>query len=41
MVLVIDIGNTKIKLAVFEQHTIVFSQNITYNQWEYEIENTI
>ena len=41
MVLVIDIGNTKIKLAVFEQHTIVFSQNIAYNQWQYEIENTI
>lgn len=41
MVLVIDIGNTKIKLAVFEQHTIVFTQNIAYNQWEYEIENTI
>lgn len=41
MVLVIDIGNTKIKIAVFKDNTMLFTQTIAYLNWQSEISSCI
>ncbi len=41
MLLAIDIGNTQIKLAVFEQNTIINKKTIPYSDWKMEVENTL
>lgn len=33
MLLAIDVGNTQIKLAVFEHHTLIHKEIIAYNDW--------
>ena len=33
MLLAIDVGNTQIKLAVFEHHTLIHKEIIAYNNW--------
>jgi type III pantothenate kinase len=38
MNLIIDIGNTKIKAAVFEQHTLISKEVISYENWQSIIE---
>lgn len=34
MLLVIDVGNTQIKAAVFEQNTLLERENIAYHDWQ-------
>ena len=41
MLLVIDVGNTQIKLAVFEQNTLINKKSIPYSEWKKEVENTL
>ncbi|MEC4004614.1 type III pantothenate kinase [Flavobacterium sp. SUN052] len=41
MLLAIDIGNTFIKLAVFEQNTLINKQIIPYNNWKIELKNCL
>ncbi len=41
MLLAIDVGNTQIKLAVFEQNTLVNKKIIPYSDWKKEVENTL
>lgn len=38
MLLVIDVGNTQLKLAVFEQNTLLQKEIATYNEWKKTIE---
>ncbi|MGV1012894.1 MAG: type III pantothenate kinase [Flavobacterium sp.] len=41
MLLAIDVGNTQIKLAVFEQNTLIIKKTIPYSEWKKEVENTL
>lgn len=41
MLLAIDIGNTQIKLAVFEQNTLLNKKTIPYSDWKMEVLNTL
>ena len=41
MNLIIDIGNTKIKAAVFEQDTLVFNQLFSFDDWENDIKKNL
>jgi type III pantothenate kinase len=41
MLLAIDVGNTQIKLAVFEQNTLINKKTIPYSEWKKEVENTL
>ncbi|MFZ4105934.1 type III pantothenate kinase [Flavobacterium sp.] len=41
MLLAIDIGNTQIKLAVFEQNTIINKKTIPFSDWKKEVEITL
>ena len=41
MLLAIDVGNTQIKLAVFEQNTLINKKIIPYSDWEKEVQNTL
>lgn len=41
MLLAIDVGNTQIKTAVFEQNTLVQKEIISYLDWKNEVKNTL
>ncbi len=41
MLLVIDVGNTQIKSAVFEQNTLLEKEIIAYKDWEKALKKTI
>jgi type III pantothenate kinase len=41
MLLAIDVGNTQIKLAVFEQNTLINKKSIPYSDWKKEVENIL
>ncbi len=41
MLLAIDVGNTQIKTAVFEQNTLLQKDSIAYPDWENEVKNTL
>jgi type III pantothenate kinase len=41
MLLAIDVGNTKIKTAVFEQNTMLQKDSIAYPNWKNEVKNTL
>jgi type III pantothenate kinase len=41
MLLAIDVGNTQIKTAVFEQNTLLKKDIIAYPNWKNEIKNTL
>ena len=41
MLLAIDVGNTLIKLAVFEQNTLINKETIPYKNWKIELENSL
>ncbi|MBY0487328.1 MAG: type III pantothenate kinase [Flavobacteriaceae bacterium] len=41
MLLVIDVGNTQIKLAVFEHDTLICKEIISYDNWQNAIENIL
>ena len=41
MLLAIDVGNTQIKLAVFEQNTLINKKIIPYSDWKKEVQNTL
>jgi type III pantothenate kinase len=41
MLLVIDVGNTQIKTAVFEQNTLVQKEITSYSDWKNEVKNTL
>ena len=41
MLLAIDVGNTQIKLAVFEQDTLIDKKKISNSDWKKEVENTL
>ncbi|WP_396169685.1 type III pantothenate kinase [Flavobacterium sp.] len=41
MLLAIDVGNTQIKLAVFEENTLVNKKIISFFEWKKEVENTL
>lgn len=41
MLLTIDVGNTQIKLAVFEQNTLINKKIISYSDWKKEVQNTL
>lgn len=41
MILVVDVGNTKIKVAVFEQNTMLFQNSIEYSDWQSQIKKYI
>lgn len=41
MLLAIDVGNTQIKLAVFEQNTLIQKEIVGYSDWKNEVKNTL
>lgn len=41
MLLAIDVGNTQIKLAVFEHHTLIHKEIIAYNDWLIAVKNNL
>jgi type III pantothenate kinase len=41
MLLAIDVGNTQIKTAVFEQNTLVQKEITSYSDWKNEVKNTL
>lgn len=41
MLLAIDVGNTQIKTAVFEQNTLVQKEITSYLDWKNEVKNTL
>jgi len=41
MLLAIDVGNTQIKSAVFEQNTLLQKEIVAYSDWENEVKNTL
>jgi type III pantothenate kinase len=41
MLLAIDVGNTQIKTAVFEQNTLVQKEIASYLDWKNEVKNTL
>ena len=41
MLLAIDVGNTQIKLAVFEHHTLIHKEIIAYNDWQIAVKKNL
>jgi len=41
MLLAIDVGNTQIKVAVFEQNTLLNKEIIGFSNWEIAVKNTL
>ncbi len=41
MLLAIDVGNTQIKLAVFEHHTLIYKEIISYKDWQIAVKNNL
>jgi type III pantothenate kinase len=41
MLLAIDVGNTQIKLAVFEQNTIINHKIVSFTDWKTEVQNSL
>lgn len=41
MLLAIDVGNTQIKLAVFEHHTLIHKEIIAYNDWQITVKKNL
>jgi type III pantothenate kinase len=39
MVLVLDLGNTNVKIAVFELDKLLFKKTLEYSEWKKELEN--
>jgi type III pantothenate kinase len=41
MILAVDVGNTQIKLAVFEQNTIKDKKIVSHSSWKMEVQNLL
>ena len=41
MLLAIDVGNTQIKLAVFEQNNIKIQKIVSLSSWKIEVQNIL